>query len=235
MINNQLNNKQSDYVKQTIDLHREQTQPVTYEFLEHTFTTFPGVFSPFLAPSGGLAMAFAQLQIFEGKRVLDMGCGGGLVACFAALRGAEEVVGVDINPTAIDNAKTNARNLNVESKTDFREGDLFDPIRPEEKFDIIFANLPFTPGIPRDMLEAAFLEPDLRSIKRYINDAPQWLKSGDGRIFLCVSSLDNNEFSSLSCVTDLPWDEFEVVQRNEIRLSIVEFKARAQFFVASSC
>jgi methylase of polypeptide subunit release factors len=234
MINKQFNNKQSDYVKQTIDLHRKQTQPVTYEFLEHKFTTFPGVFSPFLAASGDLAMAFVRRQIFEGKRVLDMGCGGGLVACYAALRGAKEVVGVDINPKAIDNAKTNARNLKVESKTDFRKGDLFGPIRPEEKFDIMFANLPFTPGIPRDMLEAAFLDPGLRSIKQYIKEAPQWLKSEGGRIFLCVSSLDNNEFSSLSCVKGLPWDEFEVVQRNGIRLSIVEYEARAEVLAASS-
>src|SRR5215475_11589332 len=145
MINKQLNNKQADYVKQTIELHRKQTQPITYEFLEHRFTIYPGVFSPFLAASGDLAMAFARRPIFEGKRVLDMGCGGGLVACYAALRGAKEVVGVDISPKAIDNAKTNAKNLNVVSKTDFRKGDLFGPIRPEEKFDIMFANLPFTP------------------------------------------------------------------------------------------
>jgi len=83
-------------------------------------------------------------------------------------------------------------------------------------------------------LEAAFLDPGLRSIKQYIKNAQQWLKSEGGRIFLCVSSLDNNEFSSLSCIKGLPWDEFEVVQRNGIKLSIVEYDVRAQVLAACS-
>ena len=34
---------------------------------------------------------------FKGKRIIDLGCGHGALACIAARDGAEEVLGIDIN------------------------------------------------------------------------------------------------------------------------------------------
>jgi predicted nicotinamide N-methyase len=44
-----------------------------------------------------------------GKRVLDFGCGSGVVAIAAALAGAAEVVACDIDPLALAAARLNAR------------------------------------------------------------------------------------------------------------------------------
>lgn len=44
---------------------------------------------------------------FKNKRVLDLGCGHGALACTAAEGGAAEVLGIDINQALIDFAKQN--------------------------------------------------------------------------------------------------------------------------------
>ena len=49
-----------------------------------------------------------QPQWVRGKRVLDFGCGSGVVAIAAALAGAEEVIACDIDPLAMAATRTNA-------------------------------------------------------------------------------------------------------------------------------
>lgn len=49
----------------------------------------------------------------KGKRVLDFGCGSGVVAVAAALAGAEEVIACDIDPLAIEATRINAQLNNV--------------------------------------------------------------------------------------------------------------------------
>jgi putative methylase len=49
-----------------------------------------------------------------GRRVLDLGCGTGIIAIGAALLGAESVTGVDIDEGALDVARQNAALLDAE-------------------------------------------------------------------------------------------------------------------------
>jgi predicted RNA methylase len=49
----------------------------------------------------------------QGKKVVDLGCGSGILAIAAALLGAEWVVGVDIDKEAVNTAKTNANKAGV--------------------------------------------------------------------------------------------------------------------------
>jgi len=61
----------------------------------------------------------------EGKRVVDLGCGTGMLAIGAALLGAESVTGLDIDEGALTVARENARLLDAEVTllpTDLREG-----------------------------------------------------------------------------------------------------------------
>lgn len=50
----------------------------------------------------------------KGKRVMDFGCGSGVVAIAAALAGAREVIACDIDPLAIQASRVNARLNGVE-------------------------------------------------------------------------------------------------------------------------
>jgi ribosomal protein L11 methyltransferase len=49
-------------------------------------------------------------------RVMDLGCGTGILACAAALLGADEVLAVDLNPLCVETTQKNAElnNINLE-------------------------------------------------------------------------------------------------------------------------
>ena len=69
------------------------------------------------APVAARLLHHAAMQgAIEGYRVCDIGCGTGILACGAALLGASGVIGVDIDPAAIDVARRNAKMLGVSVK-----------------------------------------------------------------------------------------------------------------------
>ncbi len=78
-------------------------------------------------------------ESLPGASVLDVGCGPGSVALFAAGRGAS-VLGTDINPRAVELARWNAR-LNGLS-AEFAVGDLTAPAAGR-RFDLVFSQPPF--------------------------------------------------------------------------------------------
>lgn len=74
------------------------------------FTPREGVFSPGAPDAGTLAMLrAARIQPGAPEKVLDLGCGWGLVGVLAAqISGAENVWMCDVNPVAIETARKNA-------------------------------------------------------------------------------------------------------------------------------
>ena len=75
---------------------------------------------------------------FEGKRVLDMGCGTGVLAILAKMKGALYVKAVDIDEWAYNNSLENIRNNNC-GDIEIKLGGV-NKIA-SEKFDIIMANI----------------------------------------------------------------------------------------------
>ncbi len=79
----------------------------------------------------------------EGRTVLDLGAGTGVFACGAALLGAENVTGVELDPGALAVARENADRLGVE--VEWLEGDVADlpePVRGR-LYDTVVMNPPF--------------------------------------------------------------------------------------------
>lgn len=84
---------------------------------------------------------------FDGKTVLDIGTGSGILALYAAKMGATKVVATDIAPSAITCTELNARRLGFESVIETRLVRLEDPsaysvVRPDEVFDVIVSTPP---------------------------------------------------------------------------------------------
>lgn len=75
----------------------------------------------------------------EGKDVLDVGTGSGILAIAADLLGANEILGVDIDPIAVEVAIENGKINNCGDNVKFIEGDLTKGI--DFKADIVVANL----------------------------------------------------------------------------------------------
>ncbi|WGI17777.1 METTL5 family protein [Methanonatronarchaeum sp. AMET-Sl] len=91
--------------------------------LEIKLTTLNGFKNPdpkleqYQTPPGIVAsivhLAYMQGNI-KNQKVIDLGCGTGAFAIAAKLMDAEKVVGVDIDPKAIEIAKQNSEKLNVD-------------------------------------------------------------------------------------------------------------------------
>lgn len=75
---------------------------------------------------------------FQGKKVLDMGCGTGILGIFAAILGAAEVLGIDIDVWSSENATENMK-LNHIHNMQVLQGDVTNI--PETDYDIILANI----------------------------------------------------------------------------------------------
>jgi ribosomal protein L11 methyltransferase len=73
-----------------------------------------------------------------GSRVLDVGCGSGILAIAAGMFGAEELVGVDTDPIAIEATAANARRNRLGRRIFARVGSLPTGAGP---FDLVLANL----------------------------------------------------------------------------------------------
>ncbi|RTQ53448.1 50S ribosomal protein L11 methyltransferase [Hymenobacter gummosus] len=76
----------------------------------------------------------------QGKRVLDMGCGTGILAIMAVHLGADYVLAVDVEPWTAENAADNALENNVQDKVEARLGDIT-ALEGEAPFDLILANI----------------------------------------------------------------------------------------------
>ncbi len=76
----------------------------------------------------------------KGKRMLDVGCGSGILSVAGLLLGADSAVGVDIDPLAVKTAKENGKTNGFDSPqyTVF-QGTLTEQL--SGKFDIIAANI----------------------------------------------------------------------------------------------
>lgn len=74
----------------------------------------------------------------DGKRILDMGCGTGVLGIYACKKGAARVLGVDIDQWAYENALENVKR-NGAVCMDVRLGDV--GVLYREKFHMILANI----------------------------------------------------------------------------------------------
>jgi tRNA (mo5U34)-methyltransferase len=72
----------------------------------------------------------------EGMSVLDIGCNAGYIALEAKRRGAEYVLGVDLKPGYIEQARFCAEVTGLD--VEFRELDIYDLDRIGRRFDLVF-------------------------------------------------------------------------------------------------
>ena len=99
-----------------------------------------------------LVLKFLEKNIQTGTRVLDYGCGSGILAIVAAKLGAAEVAAVDIDPQALATAAANASANSVSLRLATPES------LPAGTYDVVLANILAGPLIA--------LEPQLASRTR---------------------------------------------------------------------
>lgn len=136
--------------------HTHYTRPRRWRRHGMDITILPGVFPPGPTVSTTVLLDYLRGRLtgqgVSGRRVLDMGCGTGLIGLLLARAGAF-VVATDINPAAIDNARLNAARNGLDlavAAMDQTGGFRLDA------FDLILITPPYYPRRPGNMAERAW-------------------------------------------------------------------------------
>jgi len=140
-------------------------------------------------PSEDSVLLVRCLEIVPGERVLEIGCGSGVVSLHCARAGALVTAG-DINPVAVELTKRNAESNGLD--IDVVETDVYGSI--SGKFDTIIFNLPYLPVDDDCELSDAWSggEGGLGPLPELLRGAPD--HGNDGwRVVVVVSSLMDTE------------------------------------------
>jgi len=179
------NDEQVTLSRRILEKSQRETEPYLVQLLGQEFIVFPGVFSPKYL--GSTRVFTENVSYRPGESFLEVGCGTGITAITAALRGAGRVVAVDLSPEAVENTRANAERHGVAHVVDARVSDIFSALRPVERFDTIYWNMPFIyvePGfVYRSELERAIFDPGYEATKSFLRDAPGRLNEG-GRVLI---------------------------------------------------
>ena len=106
------------------------------------FYTSPGVFSKSRIDQGTLVLA-ENMTINKNSKVLDIGCGIGILGIAAARLFGAYVVMTDINQRAVTLAGKNIELNKI--KAEIHQGNLYDKIKDND-FDVILSNPPQSAG-----------------------------------------------------------------------------------------
>jgi ribosomal protein L11 methyltransferase len=104
-------------------------------------------------PTTRLVLAWLERTLKGGERVLDYGCGSGILAIAAAKLGAAQVDGVDVDPQALETACANAGRNGIELRATLPEA------LPAGSYDIVVSNILAQPLIVLAPLLAARTRP----------------------------------------------------------------------------
>lgn len=182
--------KYQDYIEGTrkiLEQSKTETKPYKVKVFGKEFVVYPNVFSPKYFYDTEL---FADnFPVKEGEEMLEIGPGTGAISIIAVYKGARRVLAIDINPDAVKNTKANIELHQMQDRVEVRHGNLYEPLRAEEKFDTIFWNTPFgfveAENVPD--LEKAVYDPGYKSTEKFIKEAKEHLKKS-GRVLIGFST-----------------------------------------------
>ncbi|MBQ2762781.1 MAG: methyltransferase [Candidatus Methanomethylophilaceae archaeon] len=136
-------------------------------------------------PSEDSILLIESLDITEGERVLEVGCGSGVVSIHCAKNGGI-VTSVDINPSAAELASINFSKNGLEGNVFI--SDLYENV--SGIFDTIVFNLPYLPVDEEGILEKSWSGGDdgMGPLPALLDGSEDYL-SEKGRVVVVTSSL----------------------------------------------
>lgn len=136
-------------------------------------------------PSDDSILLILSLDVREGERVLEIGCGSGVVSMHCAVNGCE-VTAVDVNPYAVDLTERNLERNGLSATVLL--SDLYSNV--SGRYDTIVFNLPYLPTDDEGLLAKAWSGgPDgMGPLPQLLDLAPDHLLDG-GRVVVVTSSL----------------------------------------------
>lgn len=159
-------------------------------------------------PSDDSILFIQSLNVKNGDRVLEIGCGSGVVSIHCAKNGCVVTSG-DINPKAVELTRRNAAENGVDITV--VETDVYSNI--EGRFDTVLFNLPYLPVDEDGLLARSWSGgPDgLGPLPDLLSGSPDHLNP-NGRIVVVISSLMDTQ-----ALWDL-LDDYDVENIGELKL-----------------
>lgn len=114
---------------------------ITHKKGEFELISDSGVFSKKRLDKGS-KLLIETCHIQKNQKVLDLGCGIGVIGLSVALNTNIDLTMSDVNIRALHLARKNSKNLNIKAK--IINSNLFENIT--EEFDVILSNPPYTAG-----------------------------------------------------------------------------------------
>lgn len=130
----------------------------------------------------------------DGDRVLDVGCGSGILSIAAALLGAGDALGIEIDPIAVDVANENIKLNNVGDIAKAQYGDLTKGV--DYKADIVVANL---------MADLVMMLS--KDVKKHMKEGAKYISSGilDEKLTTVVDDMRLKGFKIIETMQDGMW------------------------------
>jgi release factor glutamine methyltransferase len=167
-------------------------RPAEFELLGLRWELLPGVFAPVYTASTELYSRWLPYPV--GGSFLEVGCGAGVTAVVAALRGCRSVTALDIAAAAVANTRRNALRHGVADRVHVMQSDLFAGLCAGARFDLIFWNSNYAEA-PADFryetdLQRAFFDAGYGNHRTYLTEGRRHLAPG-GRLLLGFGSVGN--------------------------------------------
>lgn len=172
-------------------------------------------------------------QDLAGKRVLDLGCGTGVIGIAAAKKGAE-VVCLDINRDAVDITLANATLNRVKLQAFVSNG--FDAVWDQDGFDLIICNAPTGLNYVDDVVTPTDNGEDGRAFLDYVLTHAGGSLRADGRLLTCTGSQQG--WDKTKALISAHWSGVDVVlERDEDVSTLKRFpdEALADWVASGRC
>ena len=167
---------------------------VTVKNIPLTLCTDSAVFSPSAIDKGTLAM-LSQVDFTETDKVLDLGCGYGVVGLTAAkLIGENRVVFCDVSERAVELTCENAFQNGLGS-VDVRHSNAFQNV-PERDFTLILSNPPYHTdfSVAKAFIEGGFRHLRLGGKMLMVTKRLDWYKNKLTAVFGGVKIFDTDGY-----------------------------------------
>ncbi|WP_341534068.1 class I SAM-dependent methyltransferase [Sporosalibacterium faouarense] len=158
------------------------------------FETSSDVFSPHNIDLGTLTM-LSTLEFEQEDKVLDLGCGYGVVGVLAAkIIGAENVTMVDVSEEAVNLAKKNAKLNNVPEVKIYQSDGLLE--LQESNFTKILSNPPYHANfsVPKQFIEKGFNRLELSGRMYMVTKRKKWYMNKLISVFGGVKITEENGY-----------------------------------------
>lgn len=157
----------------------------------------------FVYPGEEDSVFFSEyLKTLKCKKILDMGCGTGILA--NSIGYAEEIYCVDINPEAIEFCK---RTLSENKKMKFIVSNLFEKIK-NEKFDLIVFNTPYLEDEEPKDISWTHMQNGEDIIKKFILQAKNHVTK-DGEILILISNRGYEDYEKFCKENEIKWEKIK--------------------------